>query len=157
MSPFPRLHSHCQAVFQAHMTFSRIYVVIFSLSLGSTKAESENKACAQVYLGSSSWGVGMKKQRRRENQHSLLYQAGHHHKPLLLSRVELFHLLCERRKLSIDFSASIPVFKRGAMDTGWSHAHQVPSNSRLHLAWMPSSDFDIPEPQESLVQKVRGK
>ena len=76
----------------------------------------------------------MKKRRRRESQHSLLYQAGHHHKPLLLSRVEICHLLCERKKLSIDFSASIPVFKGGTMDIGWSHGHQVPSNSRLHLA-----------------------
>lgn len=97
MSSFPRLHSHCQAVFQAHVTFSGIYVIVSNLQ-GSTEAESKTRACVKVYLGSSSWGEGMKKLRKGK-ANSLLYQAGHHHTTLAQ--------ICYVKGGSVDFSVPI--------------------------------------------------
>ena len=64
--------------------------MIVSSLQSSTEAESKTRACVKVYLGSSSWGVGMKKLEGGK-ANSLLYQADHH-------KHSCSDLLCERRK-----------------------------------------------------------
>lgn len=132
MSPFPHFHHRCQALFQACMTFSWIYVAVFSLSLGSTKAESGTKAGVQVYLGTLSRGVGMKKQKEEKPTQSALPSWPPPQNTLAQSCGNFPSVLWKEEALI----AQLPfqLFKGGAVDRGCSHGHQVPGNSRPHLA-----------------------